>query len=162
MLEPIEEYINDIECHNVDYETIKPLLLFYNSECGSKIFDEEKLLNMLRYFKVYDGYDSSEIENYGKKFRELHNKFIENEKQRQRYYGNSDKLLSHYIEDPQYCIIIYNKLKRTLRNIKQYIILKEAILCLSPLDTEHFINMLLRKYSTTQINQIISKIENGK
>ena len=160
MLEPIDSYINNTECKYKEYENIEHFLLFYNSECGSKIFNEDKLLNMLRFFKLHDGHDASEIENYGKKFKELHSKIVEIEKQRQRYYGNSDKLTSHYIKNPQYLICIYNKLKQSIHNRTQYIILKDAILCLSPVDTEHFINMLLRKYSTADITQVITKIKN--
>lgn len=160
MLEPIDAYINKSECDYSNYENIKPFLLHYNSEQGSKIFNEDKLLNMLRFFKLHDGYDSTEIKDYGKKFKELHSKIIEVEKQRQKYYGNGDKLLSKYIENPNYLICIYNKLKASIHNRKQYIILKDALLLISPIDTEHFINMLLRKYNSSQIQQIINKIEN--
>lgn len=160
MLEPIDAYVNKLECDYSNYENIKHFLLFYNSEQGSKIFTEDKLLNMLRFFKLHDGYDSTEIKDYGKKFKELHSKIREVEKQRQRYYGNGDKLISNYIENPNYLICIYNKLKQSIHNRKQYIILKDALILLSPIDTEHFINILLRKYNSSQIQQIINKIEN--
>lgn len=163
MLEPIESHISNTECNYKEYESLKPFLLFYNSECGNKFFTEDKLLNMLVYFKIIKNYKSiDDIEDYGEYFENNRDKFVESEKKRQRYYGNGEKIFPYYIENPQYLIATYNRLKRSIQNRTQYIILKDAILCLSPIDTKHFINILLRKYKTTQIEQIISKIENGK
>ncbi|NCD06456.1 MAG: hypothetical protein EOL97_10075 [Spirochaetia bacterium] len=151
--------MNNIECDYNEYENIKPFLLFYNSECGSKFYSEEKLLNMLNYFKITKETNAANIVDYGKFFRENRQTFVDLEKKRQRYYNNSDKLLPNYIENPNYLIATYNRLKRCITNKNQHIILKDSIICLSPIDVEYFINMLLRKYKTQQIQQIISKIE---
>lgn len=161
MLEPIKAYINNEECNYIEYENLKTFLLLYNNEIGVKFFNEEKLLNMLRYFKLYSGYDISEIQDYGKKFRDLKEKFIEIENQKQRYFKNPTTKNIPYIENPNYLIATYYRLKRTIYGKSQYAILKDTILCLSPIDIEHFINILLRKYSSDQIKQIIKNIENG-
>jgi len=145
-----------------EQENIKNFLQIYNSEQGSIIMSEEKLLNMLRYFKLHTDYNVKGIENYGKHFRQLHENFKDVDRERQRYYGNSDKLLSNYIENPTFLIATYNRLKRSISNRTQYIILKDAIICLSPMDVEHFINMILRKYTSVQINKVIDKIQTNK
>jgi len=159
MLEPIEAYINKTECHYSDYAELISFLLYYNSECGNILFDEDKLFSILRYFKVCHSSNPNDINDYGKYFRENRDKLVSLEKQRQRYYKNADTLLPTYIESPTFLTASYNRLKRCISNKNQYIILKDTILCLSPVDTEHFINILLRKYTTTQIKQIISLIE---
>lgn len=162
MLEPIETYMNNEECDYSKYEKLKTFLLLYNNEIGVKFCTEEKLLNMLRYFKLYNGYDTSEIKDYGKKFSELKQQFIDIENKKQLYFKNPKTKEKPYIENPNYLIATYYRLKRTIYGKPQYFILKDAILCLSPTDVEYFINILLRKYSSNQIKQIIQKIENGK
>lgn len=161
MLEPIDAYLNNTECQYSEYYKTKEFLLYYLSENGCKFIDELKLLNMLRYYKLYDKYDIDEIDDFGDKFKELHHKFIELENYRLRYYRNTDKIKNKVITNPVYLTFNYKKLKNCLRNKDQYTILKETILFLSPIDTKYFINILLRKYNTNQIKDIVKLIENG-
>lgn len=162
MLEPIEYFLNNTKYNYSECNDITTFLLFYNSENGSKIFTENKLFNIIRHFKLYDGYNIDDIGDFGEYFEKNHHKLIEFEKQRQRFYGNGDKLLPKYIETPVFLIVSYNRLKRSIQNRTQYKILKDTLICLSPLDSKHFINMLLRKYTTTQINNLISEIKKSQ
>lgn len=163
MLEPITEYFNNNQSYDYSkHKALLPLLNLYVSDMGCKFIDEYKLLNMLRYFKLYDGYNIKEFKDFAKYYKSMHNELINFEKKRQLIYGNSDKLMcDKFIENPNFLTITYNRLKRSISNRQQYIILKDALISISVNDIEPYINILLKKYNSIEIKNLIYKIENG-
>lgn len=162
MLEPIVAYCNQKEINWKEHERLIVFLLFYKSEHGVIVMDKEKLLRMLRYFKIWNSYDTNSIENYGLFFKKNIEKLREFENNRQRSYGNPEMRFNNYIERPEYLIATYNRLKRIVSAHSQFIVLKDALLCINPDDVEIFINMLLRQYKIQQIDSIIEKIKQNK
>ena len=159
MLEPLND---NFEGKYTEYIKIVPLLNLYVRDCGTEFMNELKLLNMLRYFKIYEGNNLDDIGDFGEYFKSKHKKFLEIDIQRQVMFGNAKTKTGNYITNPDYLMATYSRLKRSMLNKTQYIILKDAILMISPDDTKLFVNLILRKYQIAQIKEIINKIQNGK
>lgn len=109
-----------------------------------RIITPMKIMKMMKYFRVERSNDINTIGEIG----EFASKRIELLKVREfKWDKRTGQVLQIHMNNVDYLIDTYNKLKDNVSSKKQYKIMKNCFLLISPTDVKWFVRILCRKFS---------------